>query len=229
MKTETSFLGTFVFAICSTVAQAQGPLSPPLEEKNSLTLAQVSVRFVDPQSRPLENVLLWFPKQSVPRKRTGKSHVVLLKSGQFHPSCVVLTLADVLEIKTEDSHGHWPVTNFFDNPANSLNVIPGSPLSLRFQNSEWGPGSITCAIHKSEKLFVFPTNCPAGLSNNKGEITLDVRPGTTQMRLWWRGERIKRFRQQSRSISKGDWKLKVQPGINQVGDIMIPHQPPQEK
>ena len=97
-------------------------------------------------------------------------------------------------------------------------------------NPEPHPGLITCAIHKSEELFVFPTDCPAGLSNKKGEVTLtNVRPETTPMRLWWRGKHIKRFRLQSRSISNGDWNLEVQSGINQVGDIVIPHQPPKEK
>ena len=104
--------------ISSTVAQAQSPHTRPLEKcGEDSAFARVSARFVDPQSRPLENVFLWCPKQSVPPKKAGQSRVVVLKSGQFRPKCVLLTLADVLVLETQDPvRGHSPITTFLETP-----------------------------------------------------------------------------------------------------------------
>lgn len=180
----------------------------------------------------LANAVIMLKTKGVPvapeYASNAKADVELDNKGcHFEPHVLVIRTTQTLALKNSDPTGHntnvQPVSNDGINPV----LAAGSaPLKHKFAKAEVRPIPVSCNIHTWMKAWLVVRTDPyAAVSNADGTFTIKDLPAGKDLEFGLWHEKAGYLRNASfkggPSDSKGNFKIKIKPGENNLGDIKV--------
>ena len=161
-------------------------------------------------------------------EKTAKDNVDLdNKNCRFEPHVAIVRLSQTLLLKNSDPTGHNSNLSPLVNPAiNPVLAAGGEPIKHTFQAEEGLPVKVGCNIHPWMGAWVVVRKDPyAAASDKTGAFTIKDLPAGMELefKLWQ--ERAGYLKNASfkggKADSKGSFKIKLKPGVNDLGDIKV--------
>ena len=149
------------------------------------------------------------------------------KDCHFVPHVVVVRLSQTLVVKNSDPTGHNTNISPLVNPAiNPVLAAGGEPLKHKFQAEEALPVKVGCNIHPWMGAWIVVRKDPyAAVSDKTGTFMIKDLPAGKELefKLWQeRSGYLKNATfKGGKADAKGSFKIKLKPGVNDLGDIKI--------
>ena len=190
---------------------------------------------VNPDNRGLADVLVYIyaakgPKPAVHEdyKKTAEDEVHLDNINcRYEPRVALLRTTQTLVIGNKDPVGHNTKIDTFANPAINPIIPAGSELKQKFPIAEKRPSQVGCNIHPWMNATLLVQDHPyMAVTDEDGKFTIKNLPAgkwTFQFRHPKGGYvREVTVNNKTEKWSKGRTELTIKPGINDLGDIVIP-------
>jgi len=158
----------------------------------------------------------------------SKKEVVLdNKNCRFEPHVAVVLTSQKLLLKNSDPTGHNSnLTPIKNPPINPLLPAGGTPIEYQFKDEEALPVKVGCNIHPWMGAYVVARKDPyAAVSAPDGKFEIKDLPAGTELefRLWQESAGYLKDAtfKGGKADSKGAFKIKLKPGVNDLGDIKV--------
>jgi plastocyanin len=146
---------------------------------------------------------------------------------RFAPHILVLRTSQTLVTGNSDAIGHN--TNFptLSNPQVNVLIPAGGQMKLKFTIEERFPVKVSCNIHPWMSAYVVVKDHPyVGVSDANGKLEIKNLPaGEWTFQAWHEkaGYLKEVYRDTKRTAwNRGQFKLAIKPGSNDMGEIKIP-------
>jgi hypothetical protein len=149
------------------------------------------------------------------------------KNCRFEPHVGMVRTSQMLELKNSDPIGHNSKVNPLLNPGiNPILASGGDPIKHKFSVEEGLPVQVGCNIHPWMSGWLVVRKDPyAAVSDKTGKFTIKDLPAGKELefRLWQEksGYLKNATFKGGKSDTKGNFKYKIKPGENDLGDIKI--------
>ncbi|WP_047816231.1 methylamine utilization protein [Rhodopirellula islandica] len=186
---------------------------------------------VDPASKGIKNVLVYVytgrggtKLDDVPAK--NETHELANDECRFQPHYVIAQTGDTLKITNPDPVGHNANLNFFANKAENLMIPAGAEKEVALEKPEPAAIPVECNIHPWMKAYVVVLEHPyAAVSGEDGTLTIEGIPtGEVMFRVSHEAGKIDEVKigGSKESWRRSRFELDIQPGMNDLGDVLVP-------
>ncbi len=179
----------------------------------------------------LKNALVYLKTDNVDvapeYEKTAKDDVVLdNKTCRFEPHVSILRVGQPLVIKNSDTVGHNTKAEAFKNTSFNDIIPAGSEIKKTWDQAETLPVKIGCSIHTWMGGYILVRSDPyAAVTNADGKFTIKDLPAGKELdfQLWQeKSGYLKEAKNKDVKVDKkGRFKLKLKPGENDLGDIVV--------
>ena len=149
------------------------------------------------------------------------------KNCHFEPHVLVVRTSQTLLLKNSDPTGHnTNVQSISNDGINPILAAGSDPLKHKFVKAEVRPVKVGCNIHTWMGAWLIVRTDPyAAVSDNTGTFTIKDLPAGKELEFGLWHEKAGYLRNAKftggTSDSKGNFKLKIKPGENNLGDIKV--------
>lgn len=245
------FAATAATIVCSTASAQQtgtlkarfvfGGMPPAAEPIDPNTDAQFCGKHnlsdeslvVNKENNGIRNVVLYvhtgrggskLPKMEL----ANKTHELANDKCRFDPHIVLARAGDTLKVTNPDPVGHNANISFFRNDAVNFTVPPGGEKSVELTAAEPGPIPAVCNIHTWMRAYVVVLDHPyAAVSDEDGTVMIEGLPAGENLTFRIYQEAAKKMdavkiNGELVKLKSSRLDIKIQPGMNDLGDIEIP-------
>ncbi|WP_235934795.1 methylamine utilization protein [Candidatus Laterigemmans baculatus] len=189
---------------------------------------------VDPETNGIRNVILYvytgpggavLPASEPPKK----VHELTNQDCRFEPHVLLARAGDTLKITNQDMAGHNTNVNFFANPPANFVTAIGDSVQVAMPNPEPAPIPVECNIHPWMKAYIVVLDHPyAAVSDKDGTLTIEGLPAGRPISFRIVHEALRsaldevRIKDQWWPLERNRLEIMIHPGINDLGDIVVP-------
>jgi hypothetical protein len=162
-------------------------------------------------------------------EKTANDKVVMdNKNCRFEPHVAILRNSQTLELHNSDPVSHNTNVNALINvPFNQIVAAGGDPIIRQFPSEEGQPVKVGCNIHPWMGGWIVMRKDPyAAVSDSTGTFTIKDLPAGKELEfLLWQeaaGYLKNATFKGGKTDTKGRFKIKLTPGIKDLGDIKVP-------
>jgi hypothetical protein len=149
------------------------------------------------------------------------------KNCRFEPHVVIVRTTQTLALKNSDPTGHnTNIASISNDAINPILAAGADPLMHKFAKPEVRPVKVGCNIHTWMGAWVIVRSDPyAAVSDKSGTFTIKDLPAgkDLEFNLWH--EKAGYLKNASfkggKSDTRGNFKIKLKPGDNDLGDIKV--------
>jgi hypothetical protein len=241
-------LAIFVFFLLSTVIHAQdaslkmrfvfdGDAPAPKQFRIPRPIGPIGTLIderllVDPSTNGIRNVVVFLDDKDGNVTRDMQPHEseqrqLTMRDYRFDPHVLVARAGDELELRNQGPSDYLLKFVFFENQQPNIHIAAGVSEFISPSNPERGPARVECAIHPwmSARLVILEHSF-AAVSDEDGELTIEGLPAGKKLtfRVNHEAGRIDqvRFWGKKQNWSRNRLTLELQPGLNDLGDILVP-------
>jgi len=149
------------------------------------------------------------------------------KNCRFEPHVAVVRTTQTLQLKNSDPIGHNSKIDPFNNPGiNPILAAGGEPIEQKFTLEEALPVKVGCNIHPWMGAWLVVRKDPyAAVSDKTGKFEIKDLPAGTELEFHaWQenpGHLKNATFKGGKTDAKGRFKIKLKPGVNDLGDIKV--------
>jgi hypothetical protein len=149
------------------------------------------------------------------------------KNCHFEPHVLVVRTSQTLLLKNSDPTGHnTNIASISNDGINPILAAGADPLKHKFAKPEVRPVKVGCNIHTWMGAWLIVRTDPyAAVSDTTGTFTIKDLPAGKELEFGLWHEKAGYLRNASfkggKSDSKGNFKYKIKPGENNLGDIKV--------
>lgn len=189
---------------------------------------------VDKDSKAIKNVLIYVytgrrGSKLEPVERKPKTVTLSAVNCRFEPHILCMQAGDTLEFVQPDQVVHNANLNTFSNHGFGGTAPPGAPRRVVLEKPEPAPIPVECNIHPWMRAYVVVLDHPfAAVSDDRGNIEIKDLPagGELIFRLFheFASGPIREIEVAGNSlaIERNLFRLKIEPGMNDLGTVVIP-------
>lgn len=187
---------------------------------------------VDPETRGIKNVLVHVYTgrggSELPQTPARGASVVLANLDcRFAPHLVLTQVGDTLRVTNPDPIGHNANIAFDNNKKVNFTIPAGQEKSVELVESEPRPVAVECNIHPWMKAYVLVLDHPfAAVSDEGGELTISGLPADRKLvfRAFHEAGVIRSVVIDGQPVewSRSRFELDMQPGVNDLGTVVVP-------
>lgn len=199
-----------------------GPIGPIIDER----------LLVDPSTNGIRNVVVFLDDKDGHATRDKQPHEseqrqLTMRDYRFDPHVVIARAGDEIELRNQGPTDYLLQFRFFVNPQPPIHIAAGVSEFISPTNPERGPAQVECGIHPwmSARLVILEHSF-AAVSDEDGALTIEGLPAgkTLTFRVNHEAGRIDQVRSGKQLLlwSRNRFTIKLQPGLNDLGDIFVP-------
>lgn len=160
-------------------------------------------------------------------KPANNTHTLANENCRFEPHIVIAQTGDTLKVTNPDTVGHNANLNFFNNKQQNLMIPAQQDKPIPLVEAEPAPIPVDCNIHPWMKAFVVVLEHPfAAVSDENGELLIKGLPAGEELvfRAYHEAGAIKdvTINGKEDEFSRSRFEVKIEPGLNDFGTVVIP-------
>lgn len=149
------------------------------------------------------------------------------KECHFEPHVAVVRLSQTLALKNSDPTGHnTNITPLINDGSNNTLAAGSEPITRKFDSEESRPVKVGCNIHPWMGAWLIVRKDPyAAVTGPDGTFTIKDLPAGKELEfsIWQEsaGNVANTSFKGGKTDKKGNFKIKIKPGDNNLGDIKV--------
>lgn len=185
---------------------------------------------VSPENKGIKNVIVYLHTRGLELPELPRSKQTLTLANQncrFEPHVLVMQAGDTLRVTNEDEVGHNTNLSFINNSPRNSTVQRGADQMFTLVESELAPIPVACNIHPWMTSYLVVLDHPfVAVSGENGELAIPGLPVGQKLvfRVWHEAGRIDEVTVDDTQTSwkRSRFEVDVQPGVNDLGTVVIP-------
>ena len=177
------------------------------------------------QDGGIKDVAIYARKLKGDTADQGDEPVVLdNKDCRFAPHMIALRPGQTLLVKNSDPVAHNTDIKFSSNSAVNEGLPPSATKELKVSKSERKPVSVSCSIHPWMRGYIIVQDTPyIAITKDDGSFEISGLPVGKEIEFQVAHPKWKtaKFDVDGKATKRGRFKVKVEAGENDMGDLMI--------
>ena len=184
-----------------------------------------SEQLVVAEDGAMRDVIIYARKMKGPKADADAEPVVLdNKDCRFAPHVVALRPGQTLLVKNSDSVAHNTDIKFSSNSAVNEGLPPSATKELKVSKAERKPVSVSCSIHPWMRGYLVVQDTPyIAITKEDGTFEIQGLPVGKEVEFQVAHPKWKtvKYEVDGKATKRGRFKLKVEAGDNDMGDLVI--------